>query len=134
MNCIAATRPQRALRGCKFKDLVEEGSAACSKLRTRDIRKLTETCFLLARQRVSAWRLLDYLRGTLRFALNLDAEATAVRDLMVRFSNIPMSLADACLVRLAEISGLPVCTLDSDFAIYRVGRRKRVALIMPPHP
>jgi predicted nucleic acid-binding protein len=80
------------------------------------------------------WRLLDYLRGALRIALNLDVEATAVRDLMVRYSNIPMSLADACLVRLAEISGLPVCTLGSDFAIYRVGRRNRVALIMPPHP
>ena len=93
---------------------------------------LAETGFLLARQRVSAWRLLEYLRGALRIALNLDAEAAAVRDLMVRYSNIPMSLADACLVRLAEISGLPVCTLDSDFAIYRVGRRKRVALIMPP--
>jgi predicted nucleic acid-binding protein len=93
---------------------------------------LTETCFLLARQRVSAWRLLDYLGGALRIALDLGAEAAAVRDLMVRYSNIPMSLADACLVRLAEISRLPVCTLDSDFAIYRAGGRKRVALIMPP--
>jgi hypothetical protein len=62
----------------------------------------------------------------------LDAEASAVRDLMVRYSNIPMLLANGCLVRLAEISPLPVCTLDLDFAIYRVGRRKRVALIMPP--
>jgi predicted nucleic acid-binding protein len=93
---------------------------------------LTETCFLLARQRVSAWRLLEHLGGALRVALRLDDEAVAVRDLMVRYSNIPMSLADACLVRLAEISGLPVCTLDSDFAIYRAGGRRRVGLIMPP--
>lgn len=93
---------------------------------------LTETYFLLARQGVPAWCLLEYLRGALGIALNLDAEAAAVRDLMIRYSNIPMSLADAWLVRLAEISGLPVCTLDSDFAIYRVGRRKSVALIMPP--
>lgn len=93
---------------------------------------LAETCFLLARQRVSAWRLLEYLGGALRIALALEAEAAAVRDLMVRYSNIPMSLADACLVRLAEISGLPVCTLDSDFAVYRAGRRKRLALITPP--
>lgn len=95
---------------------------------------LTETCFLLARQRVPAWRLLENLDlGALRVALRLDAEARAVRELMSRYSNIPMSLADACLVRLAEISGLPVCTLDSDFALYRASGRKRLGLIMPQH-
>ncbi len=93
---------------------------------------LTETCFLLARQQIAAWRLLESLfSGALRIALRLDAEAEAVRDLMSRYSNIPMSLADACIVRLAEISGLPVCTLDSDFTIYRAGGRKRLALITP---
>jgi predicted nucleic acid-binding protein len=93
---------------------------------------LTETGFLLTRQKVEAWRLLDGLdTGALRIALHLEAEAAAVRDLMSRYSNIPMSLADACLVRLAEMSGLPICTLDSDFTIYRASRRKRLALIMP---
>jgi predicted nucleic acid-binding protein len=93
---------------------------------------LTETCFLLARQKIPGWLLLENLaRGALRIALRLDAEAAAVRDLMSRYSSIPMSLADACLVRLAELSGLPVCTLDSDFTLYRVRRRKRLALIMP---
>lgn len=93
---------------------------------------LTETCFLLARQKVPAWRLLENLNlGALRIALRLDAEADAVRDLMSRYSNIPMSLADACLVRLAEISSLPICTLDSDFALYRTSRRTRLALITP---
>jgi predicted nucleic acid-binding protein len=93
---------------------------------------LTETCFLLTRQKVEAWRLLQSLgAGALRIALHLDAEAEAVRDLMSRYSNIPMSLADACVVRLAEISGLPVCTLDSDFTIYRTNGRKRLGLIIP---
>ncbi|HEX3521238.1 MAG TPA: PIN domain-containing protein [Stellaceae bacterium] len=93
---------------------------------------LTETCFLLTREKVEAWRLLESLgNGALRVALRLDAEAEAVRGLMSRYSNIPMSLADACVVRLAEISGLPVCTLDSDFTIYRVSGRKRLALILP---
>lgn len=93
---------------------------------------LTETCFLLARQKISAWLLLENLaRGALRIALRLDAEAAAVRDLMSRYSNIPISLADACLVRLAELSGLPVRTLDSDFVLYRARRRQRLALIMP---
>jgi uncharacterized protein len=50
---------------------------------------------------------------------------------MHRYRNLPMSLADACLVRLAEISGLPICTLDSDFEIYRAHRRARLGLISP---
>ena len=95
---------------------------------------LTETCFLLARQRVPVWQLLEKLdQQVLRIGLRLDAEAGRIRDLMSRYSNVPMSLADACLVRLAEISGLPVCTLDSDFAIYSLSGRKRLALITPQH-
>jgi hypothetical protein len=50
---------------------------------------------------------------------------------MSRYNNIPMPFADACLVRLAELSGLPVCTLDSDFALYRASGRTRLALITP---
>jgi uncharacterized protein len=95
---------------------------------------LTETCFLLARQGIAAWRLLEKLgQGILHIGLRLEAEADAVRELMSRYSNIPMSLADACLVRLAEISKLPVCTLDSDFAVYRAHGRQRLVLITPQH-
>jgi predicted nucleic acid-binding protein len=39
---------------------------------------------------------------------------------MRRYRNRPMSLADACLVRLSEIhAAAAVLTLDSDFRIYR---------------
>ena len=39
--------------------------------------------------------------------------------LMKRYENVPMSLADACLVRMSElISGSLILTLDSDFRIY----------------
>jgi uncharacterized protein len=93
---------------------------------------LTETCFLLARLRMPASRLLDKLRqGALQIGLRLDSEAAAIAQLMHRYRNLPMSLADACLVRLAEISGLPICTLDSDFEIYRAHRRARLSLIRP---
>ena len=67
----------------------------------------------------------------MRIALRLDAETGALRDLMSRYRNIQMSLADACVVRLAETSGFPVCTFDSDFALYRAGRHQRLALITP---
>ena len=51
---------------------------------------------------------------------------------MHRYRSRPMSLADACLVRLSEIhnSGV-VFTLDSDFRIYRRNGNKVIPLMMP---
>ncbi len=93
---------------------------------------LTETCFLLGRAKEPAWRLLDKVRqGALQIGIHLDDEASAIAGLMHRYRNLPMSLADACLVRLAEISGLPICTLDSDFTIYRGHRRAALDVISP---
>jgi predicted nucleic acid-binding protein len=93
---------------------------------------LTEACFLLRRANVPAERLLEKVKpGVLQIAIRLDEEADAISDFMHRYRNLPMSLADACLVRLAEISGLPICTLDSDFTIYRGHRGARLSLISP---
>ena len=93
---------------------------------------LTEACFLLARAKIPASRLLEKIGpGILEIGIRLDDEANAVAELMHRYQNLPMSLADACVVRLAEISGLPICTLDSDFTVYRRHRRGRLDLISP---
>jgi predicted nucleic acid-binding protein len=51
---------------------------------------------------------------------------------MKKFSNVPMSLADACLVRMTEIdTNSVVLTLDSDFHIYRRNRKQLVPTISP---
>ena len=43
-----------------------------------------------------------------------------------------MSLADACLVRMAELHhAASVLTLDSDFRIYRGGGRRELRLLLP---
>jgi hypothetical protein len=43
-----------------------------------------------------------------------------------------MSLADACIVRMAEINDrAAVFTLDSDFSIYRKNGRTPIDLIFP---
>lgn len=64
-----------------------------------------------------------------RFSLN--AECSAVVKLATRYANVPMSLADACLVRMAEIhAGSPVVTLDRDFSVYRAHGRQAIPLIM----
>lgn len=93
---------------------------------------VTEACFLVARAGRSATVVLDLVRrGLVRIGFRLEDELGAVRTLMARYANVPMSLADACLVRLAELTGLPICTLDADFAIYRAHGRRPLNLILP---
>jgi len=93
---------------------------------------LSEACFLLIRNGLPASLVLDYaLESEVRIDLRLEREMEAIRGLMQRYANVPMSLADACLVRMAETTGLPICTLDHDFAIYRAGRRRALTLITP---
>jgi predicted nucleic acid-binding protein len=93
---------------------------------------LTEACFIVARNGQPASRVLDHAsRSEIQIGVRLDREMASIRALMQRYANIPMSLADACLVRLAELSGLPVCTLDSDFALYRANGRRALTLITP---
>ena len=51
---------------------------------------------------------------------------------METYRNIPMSFADACLVRMSELwPDAPVFTLDSDFRIYRRNKRQSLPLICP---
>ena len=53
------------------------------------------------------------------------------RDMMARYRDLPMDLADASLVSLAEDLGISrIFTLDhKDFSIYRTGRRGAFCLI-----
>jgi len=65
---------------------------------------LTEACFLIERNGQPAARVLDHAaRSEIRIGLQIERELAAIRTLMERYASVPMSLADACLVRLAEI-------------------------------
>jgi uncharacterized protein len=94
---------------------------------------LTEACFLLTREGRGADAIFELLeRKVIRIALSVQEEQQDRRTLMLRYRNRPMSLADACLVRLSEIhkSG-EVFTLDSDFRIYRRHGNKVIPVLMP---
>lgn len=55
-----------------------------------------------------------------------------VTKLIEKYSNIPMSLADGCLVRMTEIFADPVIlTTDQDFRIYRRHSRQVVPCVTP---
>ncbi len=94
---------------------------------------LTEAAFLLKREGHEADPLFELLeRGVIRIALNVQEELADLRALMHRYRNRPMSLADACLVRLSELhSNGEVFTLDSDFRIYRRHGNKVIPVLMP---
>lgn len=51
---------------------------------------------------------------------------------MSKYRNVPMSVADACLVRMSELHrGSLVLTVDRDFAIYRRKRTHPIPLLSP---
>jgi len=61
-----------------------------------------------------------------------ETDAPRMRELMEKYRDLPMDLADAALVRVAEREALTeIFTLDrKHFSIYRPGRRRRFT-IMP---
>lgn len=94
---------------------------------------ISEACFLLRRARGGQDAVLALLaEDVLRVDLKLANEVVALRGLMLRFRNVPMSLADACLVRMTELdTRSTVLTLDGDFKVYRRNRRQSIPAITP---
>ena len=95
---------------------------------------VTEACYLLRALPDGVRAILNMLRQRLvTIDLHLAEEAEPVDLLMRRYENVPMSLADACLVRMSELTAdCVVLTIDSDFRIYRRNGRKSIPLLTPP--
>jgi len=94
---------------------------------------LTEAAYILKREGADPDALFELLqRDILRVALRMDEEQPDLRALMRRYRDRPMSLADACLVRLSELHrDCAVFTLDSDFRIYRRHGNRVIPVLMP---
>lgn len=94
---------------------------------------LTEAFHLLSKVRGGSAALRSALReGLIEIDFDLQTELSSVLELMGRYENVPMSLADASLVRMAEISERArVLTLDEDFLIYRKNRTELIDLVAP---
>jgi len=93
---------------------------------------LAEAMYLLARSVNGQDLLLQLFEDEVGLVLPLNAELRNLRALCRRYRNVPMSFADACLVRLSELHPrLPLMTIDSDFHIYRRNRTQRLPLIIP---
>jgi len=78
-------------------------------------------------------KLVEFLRrGVIAPTFDLGDELKSVLDLMNNYADVPMSLADACLVRMMEILANPVLlTTDGDFRLYRLHGRQVIPCLMP---
>ncbi len=88
---------------------------------------ITEVLFLLDFSRNAQADFLEWIyRGAVEiYPLEL-AAIKRIKQLMLKYSDLPMDFADACLVYLAEKLKMDtILTIDRDFSIYRIrGRRK----------
>jgi uncharacterized protein len=94
---------------------------------------LTEACFLVRHVKRGVEAVLGLVEhGFVAPIFRLEDEAAAVTRLLGRYASVPMSLADACLVRLSETRpDSLVLTLDRDFRLYRRHRREVIPVLMP---
>jgi predicted nucleic acid-binding protein len=92
---------------------------------------LVELSFLL-QSPVIAMQLVE--RGDVGLAFNLAGESGRVLELLERYEDRQMDLADACLVRMSELHpDAAVWTVDrEDFQIYRRRGRLTIPCHFPP--
>jgi hypothetical protein len=89
----------------------------------------TEAMYLLGsaggwKAQEALWKLLE--RGDLQLVPLDTSLQNRTRALMTKYRDLPMDLADASLVAIAEALGLTrVFTLDSDFRVYRWKGKRR---------
>ena len=94
---------------------------------------LSEACFLLGAARDGSDAVVQMLeRKIIIVSFHLADHIQPVAKLLVKYSSVPMSLADACLVRMSEVyPDSRVFTLDSDSELYRKNGRQVIPAIMP---
>jgi predicted nucleic acid-binding protein len=90
---------------------------------------VTECMYLLGGSASSQAKLLELIDTGRLEITEIGDVVTRIADLMIKYRNVPMDFTDATLVAVAERDHhTEVFTLDSDFRIYRVGRRALTVL------
>jgi len=94
---------------------------------------LSEACFLLGSLEGGQIAVLELLqRSVLHIPFAMIEHVNQIARLLQKYSNIPMSFADACLVRMTEVyTESLVLTLDADFNIYRKNKRQVIPILSP---
>lgn len=94
---------------------------------------ISEASFVVARDRHRRSVVLELAERMGIELQPLGSEVPTLRQMMDKYASVPMSFADACLVRLADLHpSAVVMTCDRDFRTYRRSNRKVINTLMPP--
>ena len=93
---------------------------------------IAEACYLLRGVTGAAGAVLENVaRGVFSIPFRLQESAAQIQALMSKYARLPMDLADACLVHMADELGTGrILTLDSDFGVYRWRKTKSFELLI----
>jgi predicted nucleic acid-binding protein len=94
---------------------------------------ISEACFLLRGTGSGIDSVMQLIqRKIITISFQLDKHIEPVKRLLLKYRTIPISLADACLIRMSELHpDSRIFTLGSDFNLYRKNRRRIIPAIMP---
>ena len=92
---------------------------------------IAESCYLLRRLTGAPEAVIENVAtGIFLVSFQLSQEASNLQPIFRKYRDREIDLADACLIRLAELFQTPdILTLDTDFQIYRWGRNKPFRLL-----
>jgi predicted nucleic acid-binding protein len=93
---------------------------------------IAESCYLLRGIPGAPEAVIENVSvGIFQIPFQLSRESAGVKGLLRKYRDRKIDLADACLIRLAEISGsADILTLDRDFAVYRWGKNKTFHILL----
>jgi predicted nucleic acid-binding protein len=93
---------------------------------------IAEACFLMRKvDRDGSAEVLALARkGVYEVAVTLREDPAAIETLLRKYADRPISLADACLIRCAELHEEPrIFSFDADFRVYRWARNRKFELV-----
>jgi predicted nucleic acid-binding protein len=93
---------------------------------------IAESCHLLRHLNGASEAVLrNVQQGIFQIPFTLATRAAEVAKLLKKYADVPMDLADACLVDLATQTGTGrILTLDGDFKFYRWGKNRPFDLLL----
>jgi predicted nucleic acid-binding protein len=93
---------------------------------------VAEACFLMRKVHPAGPAAVVALgaRGVYSVAISAEGHWTSIEALLKKYSDRPISLADACLIQCAEIhQEARILTFDSDFRLYKWARSRKFEIL-----